>query len=71
MTGDARLTAHGSAGPEASVVGFGVAGAVIDAVAVVLVAGGEQDGDKIPATKAQLKTPFGVAFYHAGNLYFV
>ena len=38
---------------------------------LVLIAGGDQDGDKIPATQAQLKTPFGVAFDGAGNIYFV
>jgi DNA-binding beta-propeller fold protein YncE len=38
---------------------------------LVLVAGGTKDGDNIPATQAQLKTPFGVAFDKAGNVYFV
>lgn len=38
---------------------------------LVLVAGGAKDGDNIPATQAQLKTPFGVAFDKAGNVYFV
>jgi sugar lactone lactonase YvrE len=38
---------------------------------LVLVAGGTKDGDGIPATQAQLKTPFGVAFDKAGNVYFV
>src|SRR5271155_4985491 len=38
---------------------------------LVLVAGGDKDADNIPATQAALKTPFGVAFDKAGNLYLV
>ena len=45
--------------------------AVCRADKLVLVAGGDKDGDNIPATQAALKTPFGVAFDKAGNIYFV
>ena len=46
-------------------------GAVCRADKLVLVAGGDKDADNIPATQAALKTPFGVAFDKAGNIYFV
>ena len=38
---------------------------------LVLVAGGDKDGDNLPATQAALKTPFAVAFDKTGNLYLV
>jgi hypothetical protein len=38
---------------------------------MVLVAGGTQDRDGIPATQARLKEPFGVDFDRAGNMYIV
>jgi sugar lactone lactonase YvrE len=38
---------------------------------VVLVAGGQKEGDGISATEAKLSAPFGVAFDKAGHLYFV
>jgi DNA-binding beta-propeller fold protein YncE len=45
--------------------------AVCRADKLVLVAGGSKDADNVPATQAALKTPFGVAFDKAGNIYFV
>ena len=38
---------------------------------LVLVAGGGEGRENVPATKAKLKMPFGVDFDTAGNLYFV
>jgi sugar lactone lactonase YvrE len=38
---------------------------------VVLVAGGDKDGNGIPATEAKLHGPFGVDFDKTGHLYFV
>src|SRR6187401_1573740 len=38
---------------------------------VVLVAGGGEQTENVPATKAKLGMPFGVEFDKAGNLYFV
>ena len=38
---------------------------------IVLVAGGGEGGEGIPATQAKLNMPFGVDFDAAGNLYFV
>ena len=38
---------------------------------IVLIAGGGEDGENVPATSARLGSPFGVDFDSAGNLYFV
>lgn len=42
-----------------------------DAANIVLVAGGGEGEENVPATKAKLNSPFGVDFDSAGNLYFV
>lgn len=41
------------------------------AAKLVLVAGGDQAGDGMPATQAKLSSPFGVAFDRAGNIILV
>lgn len=45
--------------------------ALVRAENVVLVAGGGDQAENVPATKAKLGMPFGVEFDLAGNLYFV
>ncbi len=44
---------------------------LVHADKVVLVAGGKNSADAVPATEAQLKTPFGLDRDQAGNLYLV